>query len=779
MKKILSFQLIVSLLFANNSFAQYNTLWIPDTLSGTTFNLNIKDTFSQLKAGQQTITAGINNDHFWGPTLFFNQGDTVHLNVRNSLNDSTTLHWHGMHLPAVMDGGPHQIIPPGTLWQPYWKVTNSAATYWYHPHLHEMTQEQITKGVGGLIIVRDSIEAALPLPRTYGVDDIPLVITDRTFTNSNQFSITAPYGDSLMVNGVLSPQYNIPAQVVRFRILNAAIERSYNLGFSDNRQFFVITSDGGLLNQPVAVTRYLLSAGERIEILINCTGENGTSIDLKSFNSTLTNPIPGGEVFLVGPFANALGRKDFTVLHLNIQASTVNPIVAIPTTLTTNIFPSVASSNITRLLTINDTAAINFPNVTILGPNAFVINRRMFSMSQLDYSIPLNNTEVWQITSTSGFAHPFHIHDVEFYILTRNGVAPPAYEQGWKDVVLVKSNETVRFIAKFDDYADNIHPFMYHCHISLHEDEGMMGQFVVGDGISAASVTSLSCGTATFSAAAFSDNIYSAVATIPYTGGNGMAYANGNVGIPSTGVTGLTATLQSGNLSTGNGNLFYSVVGTPSSAGTANFAIDFGGQTCTLSLNVGISNTNTGIPAIDSLKCDQIVFSSMPYVNTYYTGTVTIGYTGGNGAAYTPIGNALQSTGVQGLTMYLHAGTLANGSGNFVMTIYGTADSSGIAYFTFRFAGRTCTIAVNVISKFDLKLLPNPVDNILYATLYPFNAQAYYLWLLDAAGRIVYMMPQPDLSKGIDVSNLSKGIYFIRVMDQENKMIVTKRFLKK
>jgi len=169
----------------------------------------------------------------------------------------------------------------------------------------------------------------------------------------------------------------------------------------------------------------------------------------------------------------------------------------------------------------------------------------------------------------------------------------------------------------------------------------------------------------------------------------------------------------------------------------------------------------------------------MPYVNTYYTGTVTIGYTGGNGAAYTPIGNALQSTGVQGLTMYLHAGTLANGSGNFVMTIYGTADSSGIAYFTFRFAGRTCTIAVNVISKFDLKLLPNPVDNILYATLYPFNAQAYYLWLLDAAGRIVYMMPQPDLSKGIDVSNLSKGIYFIRVLDQENKMIVTKRFLKK
>ena len=101
--------------------AQYNNLWIPDTLSGTQFNLTIKDTFAQIvDKGNQTITAGINGK-FWGPTLFFNKGDVVHMNVKNNLNDSTTLHWHGFHLPAVMDGGPHQVIPPGTLWQPYWK----------------------------------------------------------------------------------------------------------------------------------------------------------------------------------------------------------------------------------------------------------------------------------------------------------------------------------------------------------------------------------------------------------------------------------------------------------------------------------------------------------------------------------------------------------------------------------------------------------------------------------------------------------------------------------
>ena len=99
-------------------FAQYQQLVIPDTLSGTQFNLVLKDTFKQLKTGNQTITGGINNHSFWGPTLIMKKGDLVQINVINKLNDSTTLHWHGMHLPAVMDGGPHQVIPMGGTWKP-------------------------------------------------------------------------------------------------------------------------------------------------------------------------------------------------------------------------------------------------------------------------------------------------------------------------------------------------------------------------------------------------------------------------------------------------------------------------------------------------------------------------------------------------------------------------------------------------------------------------------------------------------------------------------------
>ncbi len=482
------FALAFILLVSTNAKAQYNTLWIPDTLSGTTFNLNLRDTFSQIvnPPANQTITAGINNK-FWGPTLIFKKGDTVHMNVHNFLNDSTTLHWHGFHLPAVMDGGPHQVIPPGTIWQPYWKVTNNAATYWYHPHLHETTEEQITKGLGGLIIVRDDVESALALPRTYGVDDIPMVLTDRDFNTSAQFTIV-PYGDSLMVNGTLRPQYTVPAQLVRFRILNAAIERSYNIGLSDNRNFSVICSDGGLLNAPVSVNRYLLHAGERVEILVDYTGKVGQSFEIKAYNSTLGNFVAGGENFVGGPFANYLGKKDFNMLHVNVGAQTSTPITTIPSPLTTNVLLDAATANVTRYLTISDSAGVTNP--PILGPNAFIINHKLFDSNYVEYQVPLGNTEIWQITSSSVFGHPFHIHDVEFNILSVNGVAPVPAQAGWKDVVFIPGKTgggpggggtptVVKFIAKFEDYADSLHPFMYHCHISLHEDEGMMGQFVV------------------------------------------------------------------------------------------------------------------------------------------------------------------------------------------------------------------------------------------------------------------------------------------------------------
>ena len=465
------------LLFCQFGFTQsYNNLMIPDTINGTQFNLALKDTFAQLKSGNQTITGAINNHSFWGPTLFFEKGDTVRFNVVNNLNDSTTIHWHGMHLPAVMDGGPHQIIPPGTTWSPYWKVTNNAATYWYHPHLHEMTLEHISKGLGGFIIVRDPIEAALALPRKYGVDDLPIVLTSRRYDGNNQFVTTnTSYGDYMLTNGTPNAQVSLPKQMVRLRILNAEIERGYNLGFSDNRTFYIIANDGGLLNAPVAVTRVKLLVGERVEILVDLTNNAlNSTLDLKAYNSGQAFGFPGGEPNTSGQFGSLLNNKDFNVLHINITATTNNAITAVPTSLTNNTYWTAADATISR-------------NVTITGGQpggaAFTFDNAAFNMNTINHTLNLNAIEKWTITNNNIFGHAFHIHDVEFKIVARNGNASAVgtHESGWKDVVYVPKGESVAFVAKFDDYADPIHPFMYHCHFANHEDDGMMGQFVVTD----------------------------------------------------------------------------------------------------------------------------------------------------------------------------------------------------------------------------------------------------------------------------------------------------------
>lgn len=466
--------LIIALYFAiSSNLMAFNPLWIPDTLSGTTFNLTVKDTFAQIRSGNQTITGGINNSKFWGPTLIFNKGDEVRMNVTNKLNDSTTLHWHGMHLPAVMDGGPHQVIPPGTVWKPFWTVKNNAGTYWYHPHLHEMTMEQITKGVGGLIIVRDAEEAALKLPRTYGVDDIPVVMTSRRYDASNQFVVqNVAYGDYMLTNGVPDAQISLPKQVVRLRLLNVETERGYNLGFSDNRTFYIIGNDGGLLDKPVAVTRVKLLVGERIEVLVDLSGDAvGKSLDLKAYNSNQAFGFPGGEPASSGQFGSLLNNKDFSVLNINVAATTNNPITEIPTTLVNNVY-------------LKSTDATVFKTVAVTGGQPgtnFTLDNVAFDLKKINKTVNMGDVEKWTITNNNVFGHTFHIHDVQFKIVERNGNASGVgiHESGWKDVLYLPKGESVSFVAKFEDYSDEIHPFMYHCHFANHEDGGMMGQFVV------------------------------------------------------------------------------------------------------------------------------------------------------------------------------------------------------------------------------------------------------------------------------------------------------------
>lgn len=472
---------IIGILAFQIGLAQ-NALNIPNTLSGTNINLALQNGATQFFSGQITNTMGANGN-ILGPTLILNQGDFVNFSVDNQLADTTTIHWHGLHVSSENDGGPHTSIAPNSTWSPSFTIMDKAATYWYHPHLHHYTDKHVSNGIAGLIIVKDSIESALALPRTYGVDDFPLAIQTKEFDASNQIVVHSNSDNQIMVNATLDPYLDVPSQVIRYRILNGSSQRAFNLGLNNNQVFYQIASDGGLLSEPIQLTRLLLSPGERAEILIDFSGMNGQIAFLKSYASEMqngiygaTNPGMGAGMVMNGYNPNPLNGTDFNILQFNVGVQNTNPITTIPSNLTAVTPLLEANANITRTLTFTPTT---------MGPNQlngeFLINGASMDMDVINYTIPFNNTEIWELRNQSGISHPFHIHDVQFYILSRNGVAPPANEQGRKDVVLVKPLETVRFIAKFEDFSNTTVPYMYHCHLLTHEDGGMMGQFVVSN----------------------------------------------------------------------------------------------------------------------------------------------------------------------------------------------------------------------------------------------------------------------------------------------------------
>ena len=156
---------------------------------------------------------------------------------------------------------------------------------------------------------------------------------------------------------------------------------------------------------------------------------------------------------------------DVTVLSLNVTEET-----EVQTTLpeTLNEIPE---------LTTEGAAVQQF---TLSGMSFMVnINGNQFDMDRIDVEQHLNETVIWEVRNAQdmmgSMIHPFHIHGVQFQVLSRDGAEPPQNEQGWKDTIAVYPGETVRLAVTFSEKG----VFMYHCHILEHEDNGMMGQVSV------------------------------------------------------------------------------------------------------------------------------------------------------------------------------------------------------------------------------------------------------------------------------------------------------------
>ena len=228
-----------------------------------------------------TQTLGYNGS-ILGPTIRVRNGENVRLHVENGIDQVTTVHWHGLHVPARWDGGPHQVIEPGETWKPEFTINQQAATLWYHPHAMGLTGEHVYRGLAGLFIIEDEVSQTLALPRNYGVDDIPLVIQDRRFFEDRSLAYVRSMhdvmhgvlGNFLLVNGMLKPFVEVPRGVVRFRLLNGSNSSIYRFYLSTDQPFQLIASDGGFLAAPVGVQELVLSAGERAEILVDFGGSS-------------------------------------------------------------------------------------------------------------------------------------------------------------------------------------------------------------------------------------------------------------------------------------------------------------------------------------------------------------------------------------------------------------------------------------------------------------------------------------------------------------------------
>jgi FtsP/CotA-like multicopper oxidase with cupredoxin domain len=314
--------------------------------------------------------------------------------------------------------------------------------------------------VAGLFLVDDPQASSLALPDRYGTDDIPVILQDKRFTpdgaldfGESAFSPIGRLGADMLVNGTLDPHLNITSQRVRFRLLNASTARVYNVGFADHRPFELVATDGGLLEAPHRTTHVPLSPGERAEVVAEF--KPGERVVLRSFALDLG----------LDGFQERFAGDGDTFDLLQVRAGrdlTGSPQV--PDRLGTHQRLHWAEAVRTRRLELNGSGRIN--------------DQRM-DLGRIDQAVTVASTELWEVTNRSGNPHNFHVHDVQFQLVDYAGRPPPPTMAGWKDTVFLPPVTTVRFLARFSDYTDPAVPYMFHCHLLQHEDNGMMGQFVV------------------------------------------------------------------------------------------------------------------------------------------------------------------------------------------------------------------------------------------------------------------------------------------------------------
>lgn len=446
----------------NKAAAADSTLVIPDLLEGTaadgttTFTLATQTGTSEVLSGVTSTTSGYNQS-FLGPTLKWTKGDTVLLDITNNLDEDTTVHFHGAHVPPEMDGGPQNAFSAGTTWEPTFEVLDEAKTLWYHPHALGTTAKQAVHGLAGMIIVEDDSDTSAALPGDYGVDDIPLIFQCLAVDSTGDIKydqtgyLSSGLSFPVLVNGTNVDDTTLGFTATktrnRFRALNASPADIITIQRSDGGTLTQIATEQGYLTEAAEVTTIRLVAGSRAEFVMDVTEDVTLQVVIT------TGWIRGGS-----------GTFDF----LTVSAGGTDTPDDLPSTL--NTIDRYDTSDFTaRTITLSNTGA----TMKINGSAGLT----MSSMAMI--STTLGAKEIWTITNASQLEHSFHLHDVPYQLISINGEAPTGVDLGWRDTYEVVGGGTIVIAMEFTDFADDTYMYMLHCHLLQHEDEGMMASLMV------------------------------------------------------------------------------------------------------------------------------------------------------------------------------------------------------------------------------------------------------------------------------------------------------------
>jgi bilirubin oxidase len=396
-----------------------------------------------------------------GPTIVATEGDRVRIRFENRIpGQPSTIHWHGLPVPAEQDGNPMDPVASGA--DRIYEFTlpdGCAGSYWYHPHPHQFTAEQVARGLAGAFIVRPKSD---PLPP--GLEDRLLMFTDLRLDSAGQMAgftvqdmIEGRVGDHVLVNGRRNPLLAAaPGATLRLRLVNATSARFLRLAF-DGLTMTLIGSDGGLLGAPVGgLAETMIAPAERAEVVVQLPQSVGTQFALRLL------PYDRGSMMGAAP-ASTQGA----VLTLRTEGAVRAPI-ALPAVLR----PIAALPTPTAFKRVELTERMGMMTGGAMGWQ-FLLDGRLFDMNRVDWTSVAGEVEQWEFVNASGMDHPMHMHGTQFQVTEteRNGVRTPAVHLAWKDTVIAPRGATVRLRVRQELAGLR----MVHCHILEHEAQGMMG----------------------------------------------------------------------------------------------------------------------------------------------------------------------------------------------------------------------------------------------------------------------------------------------------------------